>query len=61
MVVNTEISQNIDQAICKRCHRKLKDTESRKRGFGDICYQKYIEKQKTYLFEVNDNEVITKK
>lgn len=60
MVVNTEISQNIDQAICKRCHRKLKDIESRKRGFGSICYEKYLKNKQTYLFEVNDNEIIIK-
>lgn len=56
-----EMPLSTDQAICKRCHRRLKDLQSRKRGFGNICYLKYLETQKTYLFEVNDNEIITKK
>lgn len=25
---------------CKRCHRKLKDPESIKLGYGPVCYEK---------------------
>ena len=25
---------------CLRCHRKLKNPEARKRGFGDVCWNK---------------------
>lgn len=40
--------------ICKRCHRKLKDEQSKKLGFGPICYQKYIQKSKNYLFDMEE-------
>jgi len=44
---------------CKRCHRELKDDKSRQLGFGKICYNKYIKKEKNYLFTmgVNKNEI----
>lgn len=38
--------------ICRRCHRKLKDNISIKLGFGPVCYQKYLQKQTNYLFEM---------
>lgn len=28
---------------CKRCNRKLKDEESKQRGFGETCYKKYLD------------------
>ena len=44
---------------CNRCHRKLKDEKSKELGFGKICYEKYLKKQKTYLFEMEvTNEII---
>lgn len=50
-----------EQDICKRCHRKLKDERSKKLGFGKVCYQKYLNKKKRYLFDVEvTNEATTK-
>lgn len=46
--------------ICRRCHRKLKDAESKKLGFGKTCYKKYCKRKPTYLFEVTANEIINK-
>lgn len=40
-----------ENKICKRCHRKLKDEKSKELGFGPICYQKYLQRQKSYLFD----------
>jgi len=52
------INQN-EKKICKRCHRELKDTKSKILGFGPICYKKYLQTQKNYLFEMEvDNEII---
>lgn len=43
--------------VCRRCNRKLKDTESVERGFGKICYRKYMaENTMKPLFEVKKNE-----
>jgi len=28
---------------CKRCKRELRNKTSQKRGFGDICYKKYLD------------------
>lgn len=28
--------------ICRRCGRKLKSEESKQRGFGDVCFQKWL-------------------
>lgn len=39
--------------ICKRCHRKLKDENSKKLGFGKICYEKYMKRKRSYLFEMD--------
>lgn len=41
-----------DNKICKRCHRKLKDERSKELGFGKVCYQKYLNRKKTYLFDM---------
>lgn len=46
-----------ENKICKRCHRKLKDDKSKELGFGPICYKKYLQRQKSYLFDMNENEV----
>ena len=52
--------ENIEEyEVCRRCHRKLKDNKSRKIGLGPVCYKKYIEKQKTYLFEMGENNEVT--
>lgn len=55
MIINEEFimpQHKDDSVICKRCHRKLKDETSKKLGFGKVCYEKYINKQKTYLFDI---------
>lgn len=41
---------------CKRCHRKLKDEKSILLGYGSCCYKK-IQKNKIYLFEMEDKNV----
>ena len=38
--------------ICRRCHRKLKDEKSIELGFGKTCYQKYLNRKKSFLFEM---------
>lgn len=42
--------------FCKRCHRKLKDDESKKIGFGKICYKKQLKLKdnKNYLFDTKN-------
>lgn len=48
--------------VCRRCNRKLKDIESIERGFGIICYRKYMaENMAKPLFEVKSDEQKTKK
>lgn len=48
--------------VCRRCNRKLKDTESIERGFGIIYYRKYMaENMAKPLFEVKEHEQKTKK
>lgn len=45
--------------LCKRCHRKLKDPEQRKLGFGKVCYKKQFRNRKIHLFEMGvNNETI---
>lgn len=39
---------------CLRCGRKLKNPEARKRGFGDICYKKYLSSPNHPLFEIKE-------
>ena len=52
----------LDNKICKRCHRKLKDERSKELGFGKVCYQKYLNKKKTYLFDMEvTNEATNEK
>lgn len=41
-----------DIKLCKRCHRKLKDIQSKQLGFGPICYEKYKNSKKHYLFDI---------
>lgn len=52
-----EIMENdiSDNKICSRCHRVLRDAQSRKLGFGPVCYKKHLQKQKVYLFELAYN------
>lgn len=51
----------MEKNICRRCHRKLKDEKSKELGFGKICYEKYINRKKVYLFEMEEsNETIIK-
>ena len=37
---------------CLRCSRKLKTEETRKRGYGDICWKKVNENKKVRLFDI---------
>lgn len=37
---------------CLRCGRKLKNPDARKRGFGDICYAKYLNSPHHPLFDI---------
>ena len=48
---------NENEVFCRRCHRKLKDEESKGLGFGKTCYKKYLKRKPNYLFEVNTNEI----
>lgn len=48
--------EDISKKLCTRCHRELKDSNSKKLGFGPICYKKYLQKKKVYLFEMNIKE-----
>ena len=60
-MVETTVDNIIDnQAVCKRCHRKLKDKQSKELGFGKVCYQKYLRRKRSYLFEMEvTNETTT--
>ena len=42
---STEIGYDDEVIICRRCHRKLKDAESKKLGFGKTCYKKYCKRK----------------
>lgn len=44
----------MEKNICRRCHRKLLSEESKKLGFGKTCYKKYMQRKKTYLFEMEE-------
>ena len=48
--------ENISKKLCNRCHRELKDDKSKQLGFGPICYKKYLQKQKIYLFDLVTNK-----
>lgn len=40
--------------ICRRCGRKLRSEESKQRGMGDVCYNKWLaEENKKKLFSVD--------
>lgn len=40
--------------VCLRCGRKLKSENSRKLGFGKVCWEKWqTETQAKKLFEIN--------
>lgn len=40
---------------CLRCHRKLKNEEARKIGYGKVCLKKSKEKPKASLFTVTSS------
>lgn len=43
--------------FCLRCHRKLKNEEAKKLGYGKICYQKaHSDSNKKRLFKVKEND-----
>lgn len=48
------IKNKNENIICKRCHRKLKDDKSKELGFGPICYEKHLNKHKSYLFNMEE-------
>ena len=58
MVENIE---EYNKTFCRKCHRELKDEQSKKLGFGPICYKKFMNRKKTYLFEMEDNKLKLKK
>lgn len=39
---------------CKRCHRKLKDENSKHIGFGKVCYEKWKKLEQNYLFDIDN-------
>lgn len=59
MVENIE---HFNKVLCKKCHRELKDIQSKKLGFGPVCYKKYMNRKKVYLFDMEvPDEVTTEK
>lgn len=62
MEIVENIKENTQEGVkyCRRCHRKLKDEESKRLGYGKICYSKINKRRCLYLFdiEVLNNEVI---
>ena len=40
---------------CKRCGKKLRSEESKKRGYGKICWEKAQQKSKP-LFSLSENK-----
>jgi hypothetical protein len=44
------------KVICKRCHRELKDEESRERGYGLICWRKVKRSKNKPLFKIPAKE-----
>ena len=44
-----------DNIRCKRCHRILVSPEARQRGYGDLCWKKYLneQQQKNSLFPLD--------
>lgn len=51
-----QMEKNEENKYCKRCHRELKNIESKELGFGKTCYHKYINRKRTYLFEIEKNK-----
>lgn len=48
---------------CKRCNRPLKTEEAQLRGYGTICYKRYLEENKLVqkdLFSMQFNKDIIK-
>ena len=41
------INENKECDRCLRCGRKLKTQETRKLGFGKVCYEKYLVRSET--------------
>lgn len=35
---------------CFRCGRRLKNTETQKRGYGEICWKKHLANKQSTLF-----------
>lgn len=53
--------EKYNKVLCRKCHRVLKDEQSKKLGFGPICYKKYLNRKKVYLFDMEvPDEIITK-
>lgn len=46
----------INNCLCRRCHRKLKDNKSKELGFGPICYRKYLKQNKLFLFDMGEDK-----
>lgn len=44
----------LNNKYCKRCHRKLKDEQSKKLGYGKVCYKKVNLYKDIYLFEIKE-------
>ena len=46
--------ENKEYEFCLRCHRRLKNEEARKIGYGKVCEKKaQTEKPKLTLFKIN--------
>jgi hypothetical protein len=54
-----KVQEQVKNGLCRRCNRKLKDPVSVERGFGEICYHKYMAGLKIGkgLFEVKKNVI----
>ena len=51
------MSKDTDK-FCRRCGRKLKDENSKKLGYGKVCYAKIKKQNCEFLFEMEkENEV----
>ena len=46
------MEKDISKKFCKRCHRELKDNQSKQIGYGPVCYKKYLDRKKIYLFDL---------
>lgn len=53
---NKIIMQN-EVVFCKRCHRKLKDPEHKRLGYGKICYEKVKKDNTNYLFRIEGDKI----